>query len=90
MANTFTLNPDPDDFYYPLSFLDPDYRDCYDLADINTQMFGEELLDPSGFPYNIETWIFGQEGANDEESWVLLCKLTSGVYAYYRPLRGLV
>lgn len=43
-----------------------------------------ENADPGDFPNNIEQFYWIKEGANDEESWEALGKLTNGVYFFYR------
>lgn len=36
------------------------------------------------FPSNIEHYYWIHEGVNDEEPWMCLCKLDSGVYVFYK------
>jgi hypothetical protein len=36
------------------------------------------------FPYNISEWLWSSPGQNDENPWLLLCRLNTGAYAFYR------
>ena len=53
-------------------------------SSIYTQLIGQPNTGRKigNFPDNIKTYIWGREGENDEQSWLLLCQLDNGYYAY--------
>jgi hypothetical protein len=71
---------------YPFSTIKNEfgYLDKFSTSSIYTQIIGQP--DNSrhivNFPDNIKTYIWGREGENDEQSWLLLCQLDNGYYAY--------
>jgi len=79
-------------YKYPFSVINGDiinndyinYSD-YKLKNIFTPIPGQKqkLKDLGDFPNNIEEFIWGQKGINDEKSWILLCKLNNDNFAYF-------
>jgi hypothetical protein len=49
-----------------------------------TQSSEEAITLAGEFPSNIVEWIWSSPGQNDENPWLLLCKLNTGAYAFYR------
>jgi hypothetical protein len=72
-------------FYYPFGTIG-DFT--YGLDDIIkpllTQSAEEALAFAGDFPKNITQWLWSSPGQNDEEPWLLLCRLNTGAYAFYR------
>ncbi len=64
---------------YPFSFLrNGDYaRDVSPIV-------GQPDEDIGNFPENIAEYYWVRNGANDEEPWLALCRLTNGVYVFYK------
>jgi hypothetical protein len=71
-------------YKYPFSVINNDNND-YKLENIFTSIPGQKqkLKDLGDFPNNIEEFIWGQKGKNDEEDWFLLCKLDNNNYVYF-------
>ena len=71
---------------YPFSTIKDDsgYLDNFSTSSIYTNLIGQpdNSSHIGNFPDNIKTYIWGREGENDEESWLLLCQLDNGYYAY--------
>jgi hypothetical protein len=71
---------------YPFSTIKDDsgYLDNFSTFSIYTQLIGQPNTGGKigNFPDNIKTYIWGREGENDEQSWLLLCQLDNGYYAY--------
>lgn len=49
-----------------------------------TQSSEEAFTLAGDFPSNIVEWIWSSPGENDGDSWLLLCQLNTGAYAFYR------
>jgi len=49
-----------------------------------TQSVEEATSLAGNFPKNIDQWLWSSPGQNDENPWLLLCRLKTGVYAFYR------
>ena len=45
---------------------------------------GQPTEDIDGFPQNIAHYYWISEGINDEKPWLTLCRLTNGVYVFYK------
>lgn len=60
----------------------------YDLASIIEPLITQSNEDATilvgNFPNNITQWIWSRPGTLDEEDWLLLCKLDTGAFAFYR------
>ena len=74
-------------FNFPFSYI---LADKFKVKDIVKPLpyTNEAPYDPGLFPRNITNYIwssikFPQEGAPDDLSWLLLCKLNNGNYAFY-------
>ena len=71
---------------YPFSTIKDDsgYLDKFSTSSIYTNLIGQpdNSSHIGNFPDNIKTYIWGREGENDEESWLLLCQLDNDYYAY--------
>lgn len=85
---SFVKNPSKEMFQYPFEAITEDFvGDYYSPQNILCSIPGENmrrlLEDPGDFPNNIQEFIFGKEGENDEEDWVLLAKLDNGNYAFF-------
>jgi len=72
-------------YEYPFSTIQADsvYLN-FRPSSIYTQLIGQPNTGKQigNFPDNIKTYIWGREGENDEKSWLLLCQLDNGYYAY--------
>jgi hypothetical protein len=81
------INPNIDGLSYPFSFVDIDGKDMwgynYSTRDFCRGLVDEEPCNPDDFPKNIQEYYWIQEGENDEQAWVCLCKLTNGSYVFY-------
>jgi hypothetical protein len=71
-----------DSLEYPFSFLDGENIDEYPI--VVDPIPGQDAEDVGNFPNNIEHYYWIHAGENDEEPWLALCKLSNGVYVYYR------
>jgi hypothetical protein len=45
---------------------------------------GQPVEDVGTFPDNIAHYYWIHPGKNDEEPWLVLCRLTTGVYVFYK------
>ena len=68
---------DPAWLEYPFSFVTD-----YDLTP--DPIPGQPDEDIGGFPNTIAHYYWIHEGQNDEEPWLTLCRLTNGVYVFYK------
>ncbi len=68
-----------DSLEYPFSFLrNGEYgREC-------TPIPGHGVEEIGAFPDNIAEYLWISPGENDEEAWLCLCRLDTGVHVYYR------
>jgi hypothetical protein len=48
------------------------------------QIPGHNSEDIGEFPDNISEYYWISEGENDEKPWITLCRLTNGVYVFYK------
>ena len=73
-------------YEYPFSTIKNEfgYLDKFSTSLIFTQIIGQpdNSSHIGNFPDNIKTYIWGREGENDKQSWLLLCQLDNGYYAY--------
>jgi hypothetical protein len=95
LALILTRIPDPDKsmLEYPFSFIlrgssspdddDDDGFESYYLNDFARGLLDEEKCDCGNFPNNISEYYWIHEGKNDDESWLCLCRLDNGCYAFY-------
>ena len=94
LALILTRIPDPDKsmLEYPFSFIirgssssddDDDVFESYYLNDFARGLLDEEKCDCGDFPNNISEYYWIHEGKNDDESWLCLCRLDNGCYAFY-------
>lgn len=70
-------NPDPACLKYPFSFMDDYGRQVKPIP-------GQPVEDVGDFPNNIAHYFWIHEGQNDTEPWLTICRLTSGVYVFYK------
>jgi len=70
-------NPDPKCLEYPFSFVDE-----YFLTP--ERMPGQPAVAVGDFPNNIEHFYWIREGSHEWDPWMTLCRLTSGVYVFYK------
>ena len=71
-----------EDFDYPFESI-KELQQYYNLQEINIKLPGLPLLKPGNFPNNIKEWLWSYSGVNDEEPWILLCKLHNNNYCLY-------
>jgi hypothetical protein len=74
------------EFDYPFSFLNSTWDDTFTTKNIIRPVFGEEPIDIEkiiNFPTDIDEVYFVQEGSNDEQDWILLCRNTQNIYLLY-------
>ena len=70
-------NPDPACLEYPFSEIGS--------FDMTPKMIpGQPTEDIGNFPNNVEHYYWIHEGQNDEEPWFTICRLTNGVYVFYK------
>ncbi len=74
-----TVDLDPEVMEYPYSYI---RNGDYDVTPDDIP--GEPQEDVGDFPNNIEYYYWIHGGANDEEPWKTLCRLTNGVYVFYK------
>ena len=76
---------DKDAFLYPFARIrDDDYKLEDILNPLLTQKKEEAAALAGDFPCNITEWIWSIPGEYDENPWLLLCRLNTGAYAFYR------
>ena len=74
-----------DAFHYPFSEIgDTNYEVEDILKPLLTQSVSEAVALAGDFPKNISQWLWSSPGQNDENPWLLLCRLNTGAYAFYR------
>jgi hypothetical protein len=93
LLTTAIAEPDLSVMQYPFSFIldvnDKDeYLKDYNAFDFSEGLLGEEKINPGCFPNNISKYYWIHQGENDEEPWMLLCKLENkedndDIYAFY-------
>lgn len=72
-------------FRYPFSEIgDTNYELEDILKPLLTQTPVESAALAGDFPKNISQWLWSSPGQNDENPWLLLCRLNTGAYAFYR------
>ena len=73
-------------FSYPFSEIgsDTNYKLENIIKPLLTQPTEDALALAGDFPYNITQWLWSSPGQNDENPWLLLCRLNTGAYAFYR------
>ncbi len=74
------IKVNPKDLEYPFSYL----KDEYYYQRTPKPIPGHDSADVGNFPHNIEHYYWIHEGANDEEPWMTLCRLTNGAYVFYK------
>ncbi len=74
-----TIDLDPGLMEYPYSYI---HSGDYDVTPDDIP--GEPQEDVGDFPNNIEHYYWIHGGENDEEPWMTLCRLTNGVYVFYK------
>ena len=73
-------------FDYPFG----EMEDCYNyqleniVKPLINQGLDEAALLAGDFPRNIVQWLWSRPGQNDEDPWLLLCRLDTGAYAFYK------
>lgn len=59
----------------------------YSVDDIVEPLLTQTATDAEAlagdFPNNIAQWIWSRPGENDGDSWLLLCRLNTGAYAFF-------
>lgn len=86
MISTPISEPDKEVLKYPFSFIgiqEEVWFPTYDANDFSKGLIGEENCDTGNFPNNIVEFYWLHEGHNDEDAWMLLCKLDNGNFAFY-------
>jgi hypothetical protein len=75
----------PSQMTLPFSFCQPQFG--YTNKKINLRLPGQSYLDvgefPSGFPSNIQEYLWISQGNPGTDSWLCLGRLTSGIFFYY-------
>lgn len=79
---------DKESFIYPFTYINLSEGYGYNLTEIVkpllTQTQEEALVLAGNYPKNITEWIWSAPGEHDEDQWLLLCRLSTGAYAFYR------
>jgi len=83
---------DKEGFDYPFSELEPEAHEYsnYALSDILTtsavysgKAAVPSLVDIGDFPKNIAVWLWASVGTIGGKPWLLLCRLSNGLFAHY-------
>jgi hypothetical protein len=93
LVSTPLEDPDLSLLEYPFSFIwdsygQNDLGQYYVALDFSEGLLGEEKIDPGAFPGNLSKCYWIHQGENDEEPWMLLCKIERcrddiDIYAFY-------
>lgn len=72
-------------FSYPFSEMEDSNYSVEDIVKPLLTQTPEMAVTLAGeFPNNITQWLWSSPGQNDENPWLLLCRLNTGAYAFYR------